>query len=300
VFRRFSAFIFLLFCFFRSFTQDVEVRGSFGFDSLKIGQAVPYSLTARYPREINLIFPDSTYAFAPFEFEAKRYFTTRTKEGISFDSVVYVLSTFEVDSVQRLSLPVFVIHKQDCTAYSAAADSVFVVQLVKHIPDSVSAEKLPLKTNTAYQRVSWLFNYPLVLIAAGSLVILSLMVWIFFGKRIRKHFKVKRMNRMHREFLQKYSDQLAQLKVNASHVKAESVLVLWKTYMENLLSKPYPKLTSKEILISEGDEKLGKALRTIDRAIYGREQTFQEDSFILLKDYSEYQFRKKLEEVQYG
>src|SRR5688500_9661894 len=98
--------------------QDVTVRGGFFLDSLKIGDQTGFYLTAKYPSNLNIIFPDSTYNFSPFEYERKRYFPTQTTKGESYDSVVYFLSTFEVDSVQTLSLPVFQLNPQDCTKFA--------------------------------------------------------------------------------------------------------------------------------------------------------------------------------------
>lgn len=297
---RIIIFLFLLVAMIPVLGQDVTVTGSFGKDSVKIGEPIPYFLSARYPQKTNILFPDSTFAFVPFEFQRKVFFPTRTKNGTSVDSVVYYLSTFEVDSIQRLSLPVFVIQKQDCTAVSANHDSVFVLQMVKHVPDSVATEKLALKTNTAYQKVSWLFNYPVMMIILGALLVLALLTWIIFGKRIRKYYRLKKLNRSHKQFVEQYSQAVGQLKVNFSPSNAESAVVLWKNYMEGLLAKPYPKLTSREILQTEKDERLGQSLSNIDRSIYGGEQSFAEEPFTHLKDYTEQQFRVKIEEVQYG
>lgn len=280
--------------------QGVIVTGNFGTDSIKIGQPVPYFLSAHYPQQNSIVFPDSTFAFSPFEFQQKVFFPTHTKDGISTDSVIYYLSTFEVDSIQRLSLPVFVIQKKDCTAVMANQDSVFVLQMVKHVPDSVTTEKLTLKTNTAYQQVSWLFNYPVMIVIAGVLTVLALLTWIIFGKRIRKYYRLKKLNRSHRQFTERYGQAVGRLKENFSPSQAESVVVLWKNYMEGLLAKPYPKLTSREIFVTEKDEKLGQSLRNIDRTIYGGEPSFAEEPFTNLRDYTEQQFRKKIEEVQYG
>lgn len=280
--------------------QDISVTGKFGKDTLKIGQPVPYTLTARYPKELNVVFPDSSFAFTPFEFQKKIFYPTTTRDGISADSVVYYLSTFEVDSIQQLALPIFVIHKRDCTAVQSTPDSVYVVQLVKHVPDSVATEKLALKTNTDYQKVSWIFNYPVALIVIGSLIVLALLTWIIFGKSIRRHFLVKRLNRNHNQFTERFDQLVGQLKANFSPQKAESAVVLWKTYMEDLLSQPYPKLTSREIFTTEKDERLGQSLRKIDRTIYGGEQAFAEEPFLNLRDYTDLKFKKKLEEVQYG
>ena len=67
---------------------DVTVRAGFLADSLKIGEETAYYLSARYPRDLTVLFPDSTHAFLPFEYVDREYFPTQTAGGISVDSTV--------------------------------------------------------------------------------------------------------------------------------------------------------------------------------------------------------------------
>ena len=92
----------VLISFFAS-AQQAKVRGSFLADSVRIGEAIPYSLTAYHSKKTDVLFPESSFSFAPFEFRSKRFFPTVTKDTISYDSVVYYLSTYEVQPVQHLS-----------------------------------------------------------------------------------------------------------------------------------------------------------------------------------------------------
>lgn len=276
------------------------MTGGFVGDSVKIGEQIPFSLSARYPKNLTLIFPDSTFAFAPFEFQKKAFFATQTTDGQSYDSVVYLLSTYEIDSVQELKLPVFVVHKKDCTSVFSGLDEVILKQLVRHVPDSVEAKNLPLKTNTNYLNVKWLFNYPLVLIISGVLLVLAVAGFLIFGKRIRKYFLLRKLNRNHQNFITKFNDTISGLHSNFSMIKAEGAIVLWKYYMENLVQIPYSKLTSKEILDQEKDEQLGQALHSIDRMIYGGISSPSEESFVNLRQYCERQFQLKVEEAKHG
>ena len=72
-----------------AFAQEpsVKVRGQFLVDSIKIGKPFPYSLAAEYPSDQRILFPDSTFQFAPYEYFGKRYFPTRSLNGISRASV---------------------------------------------------------------------------------------------------------------------------------------------------------------------------------------------------------------------
>src|SRR5687767_4457976 len=106
--------------------QDMQVSGGFLSDSLKIGEQTAFYLSARYPSNMTILFPDSTHSFSPFEYQYKEYFLTETKDGVSRDSAVYFLTTFEVDRVQSLQLPVYVVQPSDCTVVQSRADSVLI------------------------------------------------------------------------------------------------------------------------------------------------------------------------------
>ncbi|MGE0587641.1 MAG: hypothetical protein AB7O48_03650 [Cyclobacteriaceae bacterium] len=280
--------------------QEIDVRGGFLGDSIKIGIVVPYTLSASYNRNQTIVFPDSTYSFAPFEIDHKVYFPTRSTAETSYDSVVYYLSTFEIDSIQRLKLPVFVVHPQDCTAIFADEDSVFLQQLIAQVPDSLSIEDLPLKTNTAYHAVSWLLNYPLLLIAGGILIVVVIVGWLVFGKRIRKYFALRRLNRNHKRFNEEFGHSVNQLKQGFSTQLAESTLLIWKQYMERLTSSPITKYTSKEIFHLLHDQSLADALKKIDKTIYRESSQLEQEPLLELQRFSQDQFKQKVEELKNG
>ena len=273
---------------------QITVRGYFLKDSIKIGETVPYVLTASYPKELNVVFPDSTYSFAPFEIESKKFFKTHTENNRSKDSVVYTLSSFEIDNIQVLGLPVFILNQKDSTVIDAAADSIFLKEIVTHVPDSVSVDKLALKTNTAYLNVKWALNYPIILIIVGGLLIIAVVMWIIFRKKIRRYFRIKRLTKKHLAFVQKFGNVTRG--GDFTFAKAEEAIVLWKFYMENLLDRPFAKSTSKEIIRMQKDEQLGKNLYAIDRMLYGKNQPVPEP-FSGLQEYSEKLFQKRIEET---
>lgn len=280
--------------------QEIVVHGHFLTDSVKIGEPISYSLSVHYPSSQSVVFPDSAYSFSPFEFQKKKYFPTQTKNKISFDSAVYFLSTFEIDSLQSLALPVFVIHRSDSTAVSAQTDTVFLKQLVGSIPESVAAKDLPLKTNADYLNVKWLLNYPLLLIIGGSAIAFLIIIWLVFGKRIRKYLMLRRLTKNHVVFLDRFAQQVEKLRKESSSAGAESTLVIWKKYMESLVARPYTKFTTKEILQVASDEQLNEALHDIDRMVYARDRVFSVNAFDQLRAFSQNQFAKKKEEVNHG
>jgi hypothetical protein len=284
---------------FISSAQEVKVKGYFSADSIKLGKPITFYLSAKYPQASNVLFPDSSFSFAPFEFQKKNFVATQTKDGFSYDSVAYTLATFEIDSIQTLKLPIFVVHPKDCTIVFSETDKVFFDKTVKNLPDSVQLEKVPLKTNTNYFNVSWLLNYPLLSIIIGALIVLLIVGWIIFGKRIRKYFKVKKLNKNYLSFVEQFNSSIEKAQSNFSSQSTEAALLVWKKYLEDLLDKPYTKYTTKEIREKENDSRLGESLGAVDKMIYANVQG-DKAHFMNLKNYSEDQFNKKLEEVKNG
>lgn len=280
--------------------QGVVVRSGFLEDSLRIGDPVHYYLAVNYPANLTVLLPDSTFEFTPFEFLGKRYTTTSTIDNISYDSVVYRLTTFEIDEIQHLQLPAFIVMAKDCTEIISNGDSILLQQFVTTPPpDTVDAANLPLKTNTVYEQVSYLINYPLMLIIVGVLVVLVIILWLVFGNKIRKHFRVRRLTRDHHQFMISYQSHTDSLRETFIKQHAEAALILWKKYLEGLSDKPFTKMTTPEILLMEEDIVMGEHLRVIDRAIYGPHTNVYEPMNALQR-IAEERFHKKLEEVKNG
>jgi hypothetical protein len=280
--------------------QNVTVRAGFVADSIVIGDEVPFYLTATYSQNLNILFPDSTYAFLPFEYQRKKFFATRTADSVSYDSAVYYLSTFEVDTIQYLQLPAFVLHSTDCTIVYSTIDSIRLKELVTFpLPDTLKAENLPLLSDTHYRAVDWLLNYPVLLYGGGGLLVLLVAGWLIFGKRIRRHFIVKRLLKQHDSFNQSFNSYLQQIQQGFSATVAENTLGLWKKYMELLDTKPYTRLTTKETALLLNDTSLSEPLRTVDAAVYGHNtdvlQPLQQ-----LREHAEKTFQQKLEQVTHG
>lgn len=284
---------------FSSYGQDIKVNGGFLSDSLKTGEQTAFYLSAKYPSNLTLLFPDSSYGFAPFEFQKKLYFATETTDGISADSTVYYLTTFELDRTQYLELPVYLVNPQDCTIYTSNQDSVRLIQLVGAIPDSITIQKLPLKMNTAYHAVNFQFNYFILIIAGAVLLVAAVLIWIVFGKRIALYFKTKKLQKRHADFVNAYNETVRQVQKAFSAANTESAVSLWKKYMEQLEALPYTKLTTRETLLLRKDDFLSRNLTAIDRAVYGNDTTVV-DSLENLKTFADQRFSKKLEEVKHG
>lgn len=279
--------------------QDIKINGGFLTDSLAIGEQTAFYLSIHYPKNLTILFPDSTHGFSPFEFQKKKYFPTHTQDSISVDSAIYYLTTFEVDRVQYLDLPVYILQLQDCTALTSPQDSVLITQFVTESLDSISIDKLPLKMNTAYQDVNFQFNYWIALIATGILILVGIVVWLVFGKKIRIWFTTRRLKKRHLAFVADYNARLVELQKSFSAMITEATLSTWKKYMEQLEARPYTKLTTKETMNVIKDDTLTQNLRRVDAAIYGHNTTVVE-SLEALRHFADQRFSKKLEEVRHG
>ncbi|MBS1680447.1 MAG: hypothetical protein JST48_01935 [Bacteroidetes bacterium] len=283
-----------------AFSQQIKVNARFNADSVMIGQPIELSLSVRYPSKLTILFPDSSYSFKPFEFQRKKIYTTQSRDGISLDSVTYRLATYEIDSLQRLRLPIFIVNPSDCTQVFSNFDSVHFKNVVAAIPDSLSADRLPLKVKVDYLKVPREFNYLLAGISIGILAVVLLIVWIVFGKRIKKYFRLKKLLKGYEAFRLSFENSLDKLNQNFSTQQAEHTLVIWKKYLETMVSKPYTKYTSKEIRALENNDELGRALASIDRMIYGHDHRNVLPPFDTLKEYGRTQFEKKKTEVAHG
>lgn len=261
-------------------------------DTVRTGQWVQYSLVLKHPADMELRFPDSSYAYAPFEFVKKLYFHTSTDlRGISTDSAVYTLATFDTDSVQRLALAVEILNGKDTLRIAAPPDSVLLLPVVDKLPDKPS-----LVEHTNFQEVPRGINYPYIAAGVGAVLALLGVVYWLFGERIRKAFRLRRMKRRYERFMAEFDKQTADTRDSA---RTEQGLGLWKHYLENLHDIPYTTFTSKEMAEATREEKLLNALKNIDRAIYGKivdESTRQ--SLLFLREFAQAAYQKKTEEVR--
>lgn len=281
--RRVSAFLILFFGLMTFVAaQDIKPTGYFLKDSVKIGELVPYSLSYKDKKNRPVIFPDSLYDFSPFELLDKSYFDTHSDSINSIDSAVYYLATFEIDTVQSLSLPVFVFTGNDSIPIFSEKDSIILNQVVTQMPDSVN-----LSETRAFQPVSRQFNYPYWIIALILLSVIALVVAIIWGKEIAKRIKLYRLMKKLEKFKVEFDQEIENISSETEKTKIESLLKFWKSYMESLEQIPYTKLTTKEINQIQNNSSLEETLKSIDRNIYSTlAVTALQNDFEFLKDYS--------------
>ncbi len=277
-------------------SQQIRIHGSFGSDSIKLGQEVPYSLTVTYSPKLKINLPDSSYDYHPFELNHRKWFPTAIKNSLLYDSVIYYLTTFELDTVLHFRMPVYVVKENDSITYYTDPDSIYLKQVITQLPDS-----LKLKADTQLLKSRQLFNYPVWLIISALLIVLVTAVTIFFGKKIMKALKLYRLKRKHRIFVEKFFLRIGKLRDSHSDGDPEHVLHDWKKYMESLEKAPYTKLTTRELVKIYNDTALIENLKAIDRFIYGnvKEKPLHE-YFSKLLEYSVMRFKVRIKEIQDG
>ena len=281
----------LLLISFFSIGQEIKPNASFAIDSIKIGESVPYSVWISYPKDFDVLFPDSLYDFSPFELEHKDYFLTQSDSLTSRDSVVYYLTTFEIDTIQRLQVPVFLVNEFDSTQLDTPIDSIILEHVVTEMPDSVA-----LIVNTSYTKVPLAFNYPYLIIGISGGIIIIVVVLLVFGNSMKRQIKLFRIRRKHKKFIKRF-DQI----LSRDSIDTEPTLIIWKKYMESLTKGPYTKLTTKDIGELVDDDALLSALNDIDRVIYAERPSIEiKDDFETLKEFAITTFLAKNEEVKNG
>lgn len=274
--------------------QDLKPRGYFLKDSVKIGESVAYSLSYKDKKNRPVIFPDSLYNFAPFELLDKAYFDTRSDSINSIDSAVYYLATFEIDTVQSLSLPVFVFTGQDSIPIYSEKDSIVLNQVVTQMPDSVN-----LAETKAFQPVSRQFNYPYWVIGLIVLGFVALIVSVIWGKEIAKRIRLYRLRKKLEKFREEFDREIENISSETEKPRIESILKFWKSYMESLEQVPYTKLTTKEIIQIQQNSSLEETLKSIDKNIYSRlAVSALQNDFEFLKDYSIDRYNHVTEEIK--
>jgi hypothetical protein len=245
--------------------QVLPPVGSFSTDSVHIGQLLRYTLVHRHPAAQEVILPDSAHSFSPFELVRQSFYPTRTKAGISTDSAVYTLRTFETLPQQQLSLPVIVLQGQDTLQVFAEPSSVVLRQLVTAVQ-----EPLVLRTQTVLEPVARRFDWPLMTLWIVTGISLLALVWLVFGSAIKIKYQLYRLRKDHLYFNSRYNSHVDRFVKSGSASSMEKAVALWKNYLTKLERSAINSFTTKEIVeYYNDDEQVNLALRFCDKAIYG-------------------------------
>jgi hypothetical protein len=286
----------VLFCASNSYAQRIIPDGRFLTKQAKVGEELTYILTYRHIPSMEVVFADSTFDFAPFEYVGREFYPTKTVGVESVDSVVFKLMTFELTDTQYLSIPVYEIDENgDKKPILPEKDYITVEKVVHNMPDS-----LQLLANTNMALVKKAFNYPYWALGGGIVLLIAILIFVFFGRSIRRAYRLKRLRKENAQFILKF-DSLLNNSLNSKLI--EDALKDWKVYSSKLTNIPLYSYTTKEIRQIIPSEKLNGSLKHIDKAIYAGildEQKVLKESLYALKEYAEEAYQKKVEEIKHG
>ena len=260
-------------------------------DSILIGEPTPVSLSYKHLPKQDILFPDSTYNFEPFEYMSREIFNTKT-DSLSIDSCIYWLSTFEIDKIQTLKLPVFIYTKKDSIPVFSNIDSIFLKEIIPIVSDT-----LKVKVNTNLQPIETNFNTLLFTVVSLSLLIFLSFLLFVFRHKIRKYFKIKKLRKSHSTFILNINQAISSYENEKNSYKLEEILTLWKSYMEELSLIPFRKLSTKEIQLHISNEQIIHQLKLADSELYGSVQNNEYD-FDTLLEFAISRFNETLDTVE--
>jgi hypothetical protein len=275
-------------------------QGRFLQPGTRVGEIVEYELSYRHAPGLNVIFPDSTAEYAPFEYVGKTYQPTRTRQGVSLDRTIYRLRTFSLAPEQTLQLSVTVLQGRDTLTLPSTRATV---QLRRVVPAAAGGTTPTLRQATALLPVEPAFNYPYWLAGAGVLLLLLGGVALTFGRRWRQRYQLYKLRKNHVYFLAQYARHVERFTLSRSLTNMERAITLWKNYLTNLENNTINSLTTREIVAHyQNDADVRLALRLADRVIYGNQ--FSEDdtetdlAFDLLRTFADRRFELVRQQVE--
>lgn len=276
-----------------SLAQSVQVEAYFTQDSARLGERVGFVLKARYPETTQLLFPDSTYDFAPLILLEKKTFISHTEQGTTQDSAVYYVSNFSLEPSIYLSLPVYELNRYDSVTYFSNEAELKLKLTLDSIP-----QQPVFQDNNVYQPLEKNFNWLLAALITGAVLILLGGMALLFTNRIRSIFKRNREKLRWIQFERKFKKLSALLAQNPALELADEVIGLWKGYLESITDLPFQEWTSSEISDALNDQETFKALRAIDMIIYAGKEAKTEETTSYLLEVAKGKYQEELTQIR--
>jgi hypothetical protein len=248
---------------FISIAQELSVEGYFLKDSAKLGERVGYVLKAKYPSSLNILFPDSTFNFGSMEYLSKQTFTSYTSDSLTLDSAVYYLSNFSLEPIKSYRLPIFEVLRYDSISHFPEEANLHLLLTIAELPDVLTFQE-----NNAYQKISQGFNYPMLILVGALVIILLVICYVFFGKKIHDAWLVYLEKKKRKKFRLQWQLAKDKLARHPDLSSADELLGLWKSYMESLTGQPFREWTTTEIAGHLNQPELVKDIRDIEMIIY--------------------------------
>ena len=274
------------------FSQEINYQIYFLEKDIKIGDSIKLVSIINYPKEIELIQPDSSFKFFPFSFVKKENFESKLNERIISDSSLYILRSFEIDSIQSIRLNSFILNGKDCLEISSNYDTVYFKSLVNNTDQKV-------KKNMSFNEILSIINIYKLSLYSIIFICLILAVYLLFRKKIIAYFRKRKVLKSHALFNKEFEKIKKQFKANADKNNLEKIILIWKRYIEKLTSIPYSSMTTKEIIDFFDNENLIKSLKYIDEMIYS-DKLIEMDkfSFKYLLDYADSKTKELIKKIE--
>ncbi len=258
-------------------------------DSVMLGQPLKAQLIYEHDKDLEVLFPDSSFDFGTFEFYQRQTYTTFTEDSISSDCTIYEFQTFELDPVQTLQMNVLIFTKNDSFFVKSNYDTVRLVEVVQQFSDTTS-----LKETTNFEEVDLEVNYPYILIGLGIVAVAVLLGILLFGQSFWKKWRIYRLKKKHEQFEMEFSQ------FGNSPKETENAIGFWKRYLTSLEKTDIESLTTKEIQAQFNDESLSGMLSEMDGYIFGGIAISKDASLSKLSSFAYQRLQKRIKTIQDG
>ena len=276
--------------------QKIKYKGYFIKENKTIGDTIYFISTINYSKNIEIIQPDSSNDYKTFEFIDKLIFPSLKIEDRILDSTIYLLRTFNTDTIQSLKLSSYIINNNDSVKITSTEDDIIISNQIKKIDQS-----LKVKYNTILSKINKLINYKYVTYIIAIILLIIGLTYILFGKKIVIFFKIHRLKKAFKSFETKFHKQQMIYKKEKSKSEVEKVLVIWKVFMEFISNKTYLSSTTKEIEKFNNNKKIISSLKEFDKNIYSPNKNILKSKDINnLFNEAKHNFNVKLKNIKNG
>ena len=276
--------------------QKIKYKGYFIKENKTIGDTIYFISTINYPKNIEIIQPDSSNDYKTFEYIDKLIFPSLKIEDRVLDSTIYLLRTFNTDTIQSLKLSSYIINNNDSLKITSTEDNLIISNQIKKIEES-----LKVKYNTILSKINKLINYKYVTYIIAIILLIIGLTYILFGKKIVIFFKIHRLKKAFKSFETKFQKQQMIYKKEKSKNEIEKLLVIWKVFMEFISNKTYLSSTTKEIEKFNSNKKIISSLKEFDKNIYSPNKNILESKDINnLFNEAKHNFNVKLKNIKNG
>ena len=276
--------------------QKIEYKGYFVKENKTIGDTIYFISTINYPKNIEIIQPDSSNNYKTFEYIDKLIFPSLKIEDRILDSTIYLLRTFNTDTIQSLKLSSYIINNNDSLKITSTEDNLIISNQIQKIDQS-----LKVKYNTILSKINKLINYKYVTYIIAVILLIIGLTYILFGKKIIIFFKIHRLKKAFKSFENKFEKQQIIYKKEKSKNEIEKLLIIWKVFMEFISNKTYLSSTTKEIKKFNNNKKIITSLKEFDKNIYSpNKNTLESKDINNLFNEATYNFNLKLEKIKNG